>query len=175
MMVIDVTNIRQGLPGISPVSAAHLYEAFEVVMHRSGHPQLVDLNIVGITNESIGLSWSDGYDEQKARTYADIQYATEHGAVCLSVMLTKALTPYTVIERSRRGTGIDYWLGDAESLLFQRKARLEVSGIFKGDETELSRRYAQKALQTSLSDSAGIPAYISVVEFSTPKAQFNIK
>ena len=163
------------MPGISPVSAAHLYEAFEVAMHKSGHPQDVTLQMKGITNEPIQLKWVDNFNLQKDKTYSDLQYTTEHGAVCLSVMITTTVTPYTIIERSRKGTGVDYWLGDAESVLFQRKARLEISGIFNGTESDVLRRYEQKVSQTNLSDSAGIPAYISIVEFSTPKVLYKKK
>ena len=126
----------------------------------------------GDIEDTIDLHWQDGYNEQKERTYADMQYTTEHGAVCLSVMLTTSLTPYTVIERSRKGTGFDYWLGDKDSYLFQKKARLEVSGILKGDDSAIKIRHAAKVEQTSKSDELGIPAYVSVVEFSKPKAIF---
>jgi len=43
-----------------------------------------------------------------------------------------------VIERSRKGTGFDYWLGSADEvgeLPFQNKVRLEVSGIGKADDS----------------------------------------
>ena len=71
------------------------------------------------------------------------------------------------------GTGFDYWLGDKDSVLFQKKARLEVSGILKGDDTAISRRYTSKVEQTHKSDELQLPAYISVIEFSRPKALFN--
>lgn len=129
----------------------------------------------GVTNESIDLLWTDTYNSQKERTYADMQYTVEHGAVCLSVMLSMFLTPYTVIERSRKGTGFDYWLGNEDSVLFQKSARLEVSGILKGNDNEINRRYAAKIKQTRRSDDLQLPAYISVIEFSNPKALFNIR
>ena len=172
-MEINVTLIKSGLPGITPVAASQLYEAFEVCMHTSGHVEKVSLSTAGIINDSIELLWTDEYNSQKERTYADMQYTVEHGAVCLSVMLSTALTPYTVIERSRKGTGIDYWLGDKDSILFQKKARLEVSGILKGDDAALNRRYSAKAEQTRQSDELHIPAFISIVEFSNPKVLFN--
>ena len=172
-MEIDVTSIKSGLPGITPVTASQLYEAFEVCMHISGHDEKVKLAMSGMTDESIGLLWTDEYDSQKERTYADMQYTVEHGAICMSVMLSTALTPYTVVERSRKGTGFDYWLGDKDSLLFQKKARLEVSGILKGGDTDIYRRYAAKARQTRQSDGLQLPAYISVIEFSNPKASFD--
>jgi hypothetical protein len=48
-----------------------------------------------------------------------------------AILLMRALTGYTVIERSRKGTGFDWWLG-TEDNLFQGKVRLEVSGILRG-------------------------------------------
>lgn len=172
-MQIDVTAIKQGLSGITPIAASQLYEAFEVCMHTCGHGEQAKLTMDGLTKDCIDLAWMDEYNEQKERTYADMQYTVEHGAVCLSVMLATALTPYTIIERSRKGTGFDYWLGDKSSILFQKKARLEVSGILKGDDSAISRRYAAKIEQTKQSDSLQLPAYISVIEFSVPKALFN--
>ena len=67
-------------------------------------------------------------------------------------------------------------LGDGQDPLFTPKARLEVSGIMRetdGNTAEL--RYRQKTAQTAKSDDMLLPAYISVVEFSTPKAIFDIK
>ena len=173
MMEINITSIKTGLPGITPVAAAQLYEAFEVCMHISGHTEKTPLAMAGMTSESITLLWTDEFNSQKERSYSDMQYTVEHGAVCLSVILSTTLTPYTIIERSRKGTGIDYWLGDKDSVLFQKKARLEVSGILKGDDTAINRRYAAKAEQTRQSDGLQLPAFISVIEFSNPKALFD--
>lgn len=171
-MRIDVTLVKEGLPGISSVAAQQLYETFEVCMHSAGHPEDLPLAVEGDIHDDIVLHWHDDYNEQKARTYADMQYTTEHGAICLSVMLTTTLTPYTIIERSRKGTGFDYWLGDKDSFLFQKKARLEVSGILRGDDTMIKSRHATKVEQTNKSDELGLPVYISVIEFSKPKAMF---
>jgi hypothetical protein len=52
-----------------------------------------------------------------------------------------------VVERSRRGTGFDYWLGkkgDNNQLPFQNAVRLEVSGIRKGDDGKIKARAKQK-------------------------------
>lgn len=171
-MEIKITDIKRGLPGISSIAAQQLYETFEVCMHSSGHSEVVPLILAGDFTDSIVLHWQDECNELKIRTYADMQYTTEHGAVCLSVMLTTALTPYTIIERSRKGTGFDYWLGDKNSYLFQRKARLEVSGILHGDDSMIKNRHAAKIEQTNKSDKLQLPAYISVIEFSKPKALF---
>lgn len=173
-MVIDVTKIKEGLPGVSPVSAAHLYESFMVCMNHHAHSDNKLLEIDG-QEDPIALKWENACDDVILRTYADMQYATEHGAVCLSIMLTVSYTPFTVIERSRKGTGFDYWLGEKNAELFQKKARLEVSGILHGDDTAMNNRYNAKVMQTEQSDSTNLPAYISIIEFSRPKAIFRQK
>ena len=67
-------------------------------------------------------------------------------------------------------------LGDSDDPLFMPKARLEVSGIMRETEgNTLATRFQQKAAQTDRSDATRLPAYVSVVEFSTPKAKFDIK
>ena len=57
--------------------------------------------------------------------------------------------------------------GADEGQLFQNKVRLEVSGIRKGDSSRIKARLKQKKEQTKVSDGQ-FPAYIIVVEFSTP-------
>lgn len=171
---IDVTKIKEGLPGVSPASSAHLYEAFMVCMNYHSHPQDIPMQIEG-QSESAIVKWENKCDDTILRTYADMQYTTEHGAVCLALMLTITYTPYTIIERSRKGTGFDYWLGEKDALLFQKKARLEVSGILQGDDNAMANRYSAKVVQTEQSDETGLPAYISIVEFSRPKAIFKMK
>ena len=77
----------------------------------------------------------------------------------------------SVVERSRKGTGIDYWLGDdVEQPYFQSKARLEVSGIGSGNAATIRRRVKEKRDQTRPSDGTHQPAHIVVVEFSGPIA-----
>jgi len=85
-------------------------------------------------------------------------------------MLVLHVTDYTVIERSKKLTGFDYWLGDKnEKLPFINSARLEVSGILNGNEN-ISKRVNQKLKQTDPSDNTCLPAVVVVVEFGTPTA-----
>jgi hypothetical protein len=60
-------------------------------------------------------------------------------------------------------------------LLFQRMARLEVSGIRKGSRSQINARVKQKTEQTRASDAEGLPAYIIVVEFSRPISTVSAK
>jgi hypothetical protein len=76
-----------------------------------------------------------------------------------------------VIQRSRKGTGFDYWLGDESYMPFESKARLEVSGIRNGDQKVVTARVRAKLMQTEVSDVTSLPAYIVVVEFGHPVAE----
>ena len=81
-----------------------------------------------------------------------------------------------VLERSRKGTGFDFWLGSLDSkgdrdLIFHNKMRLEVSGIRAGDDRSINNRVKQKISQTKQSDALSIPALIVVVEFGSPIAR----
>jgi hypothetical protein len=112
--------------------------------------------------------------EQMISCYNDQQSATELGAYGVAFLLVLNLTDCTIIKRSRRGTGFDYWLGkeqDNAELPFQNKERLEVSGIRSGDNSHVKARVKEKLKQVQPSHATASPALIVVVEFSTPLSQ----
>lgn len=83
-------------------------------------------------------------------------------------------TEYQVIYRAPKGKGFDYWLGKKdEATLFQNKVRLEVSGILKGNESDIKKRTNQKLKQTKRSDSSMLKAYAVIVEFSEPSSHIS--
>ena len=128
---------------------------------------------VGGFDQTVQVYWPEP-TEQTLRAWRDEQTATEYGACGVAVLLVKTFTDYTVIEQSRQGTGFDYWLGygdDENELLYEVRGRLEVSGIRKGAVQEVNKRVREKRLQTNPSDQLGLPAYIAVVEFGTPRAE----
>ncbi len=104
--------------------------------------------------------------------WKDLQEATEHGAVCVAIILIINKTKYTVIERAVKKTGIDYWLGEKDKtendLPFNKSARLEVSGILQGNNKHIQKRLNLKLDQTKQSDSTKLPKFIAIVEFSKP-------
>lgn len=175
-MNININEIAQGLPGLSIISGKHLYESCVVCLTRHKHNNIeTSFNVYGDIEAKYNLIWDNIFDEQLDRTWADQFYATEHGAVCLAILLSLKLTNYTIIEKSARKNGFDYWLGQKGDILFQKKARLEISGIFKGEVKDLNARYKVKVEQTNQSDSLNLPAYIGIVEFSNPIAKFGSK
>ena len=113
--------------------------------------------------------------------YQEPKKTTEHAAEAISFFLSHQLTEYKVVEEGLIGTGIDYWLGYDESHarydpINFLQARLEISGIKAGNTSNsLERRVKEKQQQTVKSDATGLPAYVSVVEFSAPQAYFGKK
>jgi hypothetical protein len=103
----------------------------------------------------------------------DLQEATEWGASGVAIALLERFAGLVVLERSIKGSGFDYWIGKqgaSNPVLFQGKARLEVSGILHGDEKVLASRVKQKLEQIGTSRAA-FPAYVAVIEFGKPKAR----
>lgn len=147
-------------------------------MEANGHKPGVVLKVEGEYKAFLTVYWSENIDDQVKRAWNDSKEATEYGATAIALLLIKTLTPYTVIERSFQGTGFDYWLGtgvyDENQLPFQqRKARLEISGIWKaaGSNTVEARLQIKRNQLQAISDQ-GMPAFIIVVEFGTPKSKF---
>jgi hypothetical protein len=130
----------------------------------------VPLAVDGSFTATLSLSWSEKVTEAKRRFWNDLEEAAQQGAYAVAILLIRALTGYTVIERSRKGTGFDWWLGTDDNL-FQGKARLEVSGILRGTTRRINSRIKARMAQTSQSDNLALTAYVVVVEFGTPRAK----
>ena len=145
-------------------------------MESQGHAPGVEIRARGHIVGSYSAKWPLITDQTR-RSWNDEQEATEDGASGVAILLVELETPYSVIRRSRKGTGIDYWLGYASDSTFQRKARMEVSGIRKGNPREVMARVRQKLNQTRASDPIyrDLPAYVIVVEFGTPRAEVRIR
>jgi hypothetical protein len=104
------------------------------------------------------------------RYWNDLEEATEQGATGLALLLLRSLCGYTVVERSRKGTGFDWWLGTDDDL-FQAKARLEVSGLLRGSNRRFNSRMTARKKQTRRSARSRLVAYVVVTEFGTPRSR----
>lgn len=122
-----------------------------------------DVAFIG-TTARLRLTWAEGTEAMR-RSHNDLQDATEFGAYGIAIVAAKRVTGHDFLERSRKGTGFDIWLGSGKDL-FQRRGRLEVSGILRGSEKAVRARMKVKARQTATSDETRITAYVAVVEFS---------
>ncbi len=158
--------------GVSEKRGQAFAEAAGVCLESQGHAQGAEFRVGGDVSRAYQVVWPTITDRSQ-RSWEDNQEATEDGASGIAILLVDLETPYSVIRRSRKGTGFDYWLGDASDVTFQRKARMEVSGILRGDRRRVNDRVREKLNQTKASDAeyGNLPAYVIVVEFGTPLAE----
>ena len=159
-------------PGWSLTFGATCADAAAVCLDDQEHSKQVSLQIDGQRAYQVQLHWN-AIDETIRRFNADQEVATEYGAYGIAALVMPHLTNLTIIERSVKGKrfGFDFWLGSVDDVgtLFQRKARLEVSGIRKGSNAMIRSRVNTKLRQISFSDTLS-PGYVSVIEFGTPTA-----
>ena len=88
VMTIDLKEISNGLPGLSKVSGQHLFESCVVCLTRQNHTNLgTTLEIKGDKSITSTLVWDNIFDDQLDRTWKDQFYATEHGAVCIAILI----------------------------------------------------------------------------------------
>jgi hypothetical protein len=136
----DLTQHLPERPGWSVVFGAACAEAAATCLDEQGHNAPTKLQLDSVAPCEVEIDWNP-LDDIAARFNADMEVATEYGAYAIAALLMPHLTGLTVIERSIKGKGLgfDFWLGDISDRerLFQRKARLEVSGILHGSESQL--------------------------------------
>jgi hypothetical protein len=167
--VCDLWDLAKGRLGLTPSKGASLAEAAAVCLQDCGHVSPVTLRVEGDRAVERKLLWP-GISPQQCDTYADLAEATEEGACAIAMVVIETTMGLVVMERSRKKSAFDYWLGDEPSSNFQRKVRLEVTGILKGDEAAIEKRLSEKLERFEKYPNAA-RALVAVVEFGTPLAK----
>lgn len=176
-MEINLDTLGSGIMGLTQEFGNFLLQACTVCLNHQNHSSGVSMNLATISgNQNLNLQWSTIVDNQIIRNWSDLQEATEYAATGIAIKLAESYSNSKCIERSSKGTGFDYWLGDEDEIgLFQRKERLEISGILKENSSNsLDKRVKMKAEQTKASTNTGLKAHICVVEFGNPKGEYKI-
>ena len=189
--MLDLNDLdTDDIPGVDRQKGNDLAKAAAVCLEDQGHAPGAQLTVRGIASSRYTLTWPS-VTAQSRRTRADVREATEDGAAGIAVLLASREIGYTVIARSRVGTGVDYWLGndddsnvttDEQAMTDEMsdflqddslivRGRMEVSGILQGGDSEIRRRMRLRLGQTNRSEETGLPAYVVVVEFSQPLAE----
>ncbi len=178
MRKIILAKLGEGLPAITPAFGLTLAEAGAIYFVDQNHKNGVELKVRGAFAGIFKVYWPK-VTEQMLRCWNDYEFTTEQAAYGVAILLIRDLTKYTVIRRSRKGLGFDYWLGytndEGDDLRLEDKARLEVSGIRQGNQHLVKKRMKQKIQQVEQANHLNLPAYIVVVEFSTPMSQLEQK
>lgn len=158
---------------ISPELLQAFEQAARVCLAENEHASPVDLEIrhEGVESDCdrLTLSWL-APTEEHLRSYRDFGEAAEFGATLLALQLMRRLHGFVSFERSYRGTGCDWWISQSDTYLMNSKARLEVSGILKGDRQEVITRTRKKLAQLGRG-SSDLPGYAAVVSFGPPTTQ----
>ena len=169
MVALDLMSLEHmatTMPGLTPSLAGVFAQASAVCLEHNGHRPGVVLKVAGSHPTSFELSWPLT-TPQINKSHNDLQEATERGATCIAIHLVNNLLGLSVLERSRKGTGFDYWLGQPnQNTLFQNAKKLEVSGILRGDNGDIQQRLRLKQKQVNRFN--GINCCIVVVEFGCP-------
>ncbi len=177
-MNFTLEELDEAMTFFSPTQCKFLSENCIVALEHNAHVKECELDVVGDQKLKIPISWNSDVNKNG---YKETKKFTEKGAEALSFFLALELTEYNQIEEAAIGTGIDYWLGfDEDHEKYDElnffQARLEVSGILtETPENNLNKRVREKKNQTKPTDGTGLPAYVSIVEFSSPKAYFGKK
>jgi hypothetical protein len=167
---LDLAKLSDGRPpGITPEMGAFAAQAAAVLLEHNQHKSGVAMEVVEKRKNKYTVLWPKLHTDAQ-RTHNDLPEAAEQGAYGIAFLLAEEFTQFKVIERSRKGTGFDYWLGTGDQHPFQQAARMEVSAIID-DAEAVDGRVRAKMKQTDASKGK-LPAFVAVVEFGQPKSVF---
>jgi hypothetical protein len=166
---LDLSALSGGFPALTSAAGTFLSEAAAVCLHMQGHDERCSLEVTG-TYPAVCFVVRPQVTGTMRSCYRDPKRATENGAYGIAILLMQKLAGYTAVEQSITTTGVDYWLSNDDELAYMN-ARLEVSGLLSGTDSQVKYRMKQKLAQTVPSDSTGLPAFAAIVEFGQPRAQ----
>lgn len=171
MKSLVIEELSRAVSYWSSVQCDYYSEACIVQLEELSHQSGVSLRVTGDKDVIFNLLWTSKPVTKGWKATAKL---TENAATAIAFFLILELTEYAIIEESRIGTGIDYWLGyDEGHELYDEdnfmRARLEISGIRNGS-TVVEGRVKEKLNQTAKSDYTKLPAYVVVAEFGCPVA-----
>ncbi|MCB0221004.1 MAG: hypothetical protein KDH09_15005 [Chrysiogenetes bacterium] len=168
--IIDLVALSAGFSGFSQGVATNAAEAASVCLEAVGHANPCRFKVAGYVSKQVSVHRLD-LDHSIRRAHADMQEATEDGATAIAIGAVREFTAHTGVERSYKGTGFDYWLGDeSDTALFDRKGKLEISGTLRGDLAEIQKRVQQKKSQVKKGNIRNTPGWVVVVGFALQEA-----
>lgn len=176
-MNIDLDTLKKGLMGLTEEFGNFLLQACAICLDNQNHKSGVQMILhTNSGSQPLSLSWDSIINEQVKRNWNDLQEATEYAATGIAIKLAETHSTSTCIERSSKGTGFDYWLGNEDNVgIFQRNERLEISGILKESPTNtLKQRVKAKSRQPKNAGNTVLTAHICVIEFGTPKGEYKV-
>lgn len=170
---INLDILNDSFMGLTPEIGSYMRQACIVCLDSQSHKSGAEFSV---NDQKTLIQWAQEVDDKIMRNWRDLQEATEYGASAISVLLAERETNYTCLERSSKGSGFDYYLGDEDDFgIFQHKAKLEISGILSETKTNtVKQRVKEKKDQVDKYAKENMQAHICVTAFSAPKAIYQI-
>ena len=170
-ILVKLDDLEKGLPTLTSRNGAQLAEMALFCLRRKPHESGVTTCAADGTEVDCQIDWGLTLDERSSGSYGDLEEVTEYGATALAILYSLKLTGQNTVQRSAKGNGFDYWVGDynnSDAPPFQHFARLEISGLMTANQAQVKRRYREKRQQISISDHMLTPRIVFIMEFSAP-------
>ena len=163
---IDLNHIEQYCT-LTSAWCSYLSEGACVCLEKFGHQPGVKLMVECDFEASFVLNWKK-LPPTTIDSWEDLEKAVEFAAYAIALILVWQLTSYKIVRQARRGTKIDYWLGEKSAQNpAQTKGKLEVSGILKGSIGQMNFRVKEKSERAKSAKDKKL-TFIVVAEFSRP-------
>jgi hypothetical protein len=163
---LEIQGLSDRHQGVTSALSSSYYEAACVSLDRHHNPPQQVVIIDNDTADVARLAW-EASDQRTRNAWANRDDATEAGAYCLALANAEVARGLVAVSRAQRRTGVDYYLGSADSTMEDLEAtvRLEVSGTDEGNLSTIKSRLRQKLEQAGRVDS-NLPALATVVAFA---------
>ena len=164
--ILPIHNMERRHRGLTQAVADSNLEALRVCLDRH-HAPPVSFEIVEIGHQSVTatLDW-DATDDAIKNAWTNEKNATEDGAYACVLAAVELLYGLVSVGQAEEGTGSDYYVAPpgASPYDFEERIRLEVSGVDRGNESDVRRRLRRKLAQAS-GGRSDLPAIAGVVGF----------
>ena len=163
---LPIHNMERRHRGLTQAVADSYLEALRVCLDRH-HAPPVSFEIVEIGHQAVNatIEW-DVADDAIRNAWANEKNATEDGAYACVLAAIELLYGLVSVGQAEEGTGTDFYVAppDASANDIEERIRLEVSGVDRGNESDVRRRLRRKLAQASGGQS-DLPAIAGVVGF----------
>lgn len=148
-----------------------------VCLDSQGHDCGVELKVhSGEGNEPCRITWTGRVSHQMRKSHADLVQASEFGACAIAFLVVREVLDLVPVEQAERGTHVDFYLTPKrleksmdETLIFNQKARLEVSGLLK--ESQYNTVDGRTKAKLDRLEGDGFPTFVAIVEFGGPRSK----
>lgn len=134
-------------PGLTSALWEMFSEAASLCLESQRHPLEVTLKLISESTSIDSVTIKRLVVTEKIRrAHNDMQDATEFGAYGIAIMLVRKILGLMVVEKSRKGTGFDYWLGTEENdseLLFSQEYSRELMVSLKSGSGKKSAKWSR--------------------------------